>query len=109
MGSLPGARILILISPGFMTLTTEGLAMTSRIVDAAAQSNVTISGLDARGLYTTMGKGSESGGGSAIAARSGVLVQSESMAADEAVMADLADATGGDRHRELRLIQEAES
>jgi VWFA-related protein len=96
MGSLPGARILILISPGFMTLTSEGLAMTSRIIDAAAQSNVTISGLDARGLYTTMGEGSEPGGGSAIAARSAGMFQSESKAADEAVMADLADATGGD-------------
>jgi len=53
MASLPGQRILILVSPGFLSVTPESLAAESRVIDLAAQSSVTISALDARGVYTT--------------------------------------------------------
>ena len=54
MGNLPGQRTLILISPGFIALTPAAADAKSRVIDMAAQANVTISTLDARGLYTEM-------------------------------------------------------
>lgn len=95
LGTLPGARILIIVSPGFMTLTPTGLAMKSRIIDAAARSNVTISALDARGLYTTIGDASQPGGGSTTVAQTGNVFRSASMSVNAAVMAELANGTGG--------------
>jgi len=53
MAALPGQRMLLLVSPGFLSIEPDSLAAESRIVDLAAQSNVTVSALDARGLYTT--------------------------------------------------------
>ncbi|MGH9439562.1 MAG: VWA domain-containing protein [Terriglobia bacterium] len=54
MGTLPGQRILVLISSGFIALMPGSQAAESRAIDMAARSNVTISALDARGLYTEM-------------------------------------------------------
>ena len=97
MGTLPGQRTLILISPGFLTLTPEAMTEKTRILDLAAQDNVTISTLDARGLYTTELGAGERGAGSAMAMQTGYESQSHraSMALDEDVMAELADGSGG--------------
>ena len=95
MSTLPGQRTLILVSPGFLTLTSEAMTEKTRILDLAAKNNVTISALDARGLYTTeLGAG---GAGSAIAMQTGYESQSHraSMALNEDVMAELADGSGG--------------
>jgi VWFA-related protein len=54
MGRLPGQRILILISSGFIALMPASQEAESRAIDTANQSNVTVSALDARGLYTDM-------------------------------------------------------
>jgi VWFA-related protein len=97
MGTLPGQRTLILVSPGFLTLTPEAMTEKARILDLAAQENVTISALDARGLYTTeLGAGAR-GAGSAMAMQTGYEAQSlrASMALNEDVMAELADGSGG--------------
>lgn len=89
---LPGERKMILISSGFLTVDPEALAEESRILDFAAQSNVTISALDARGLYTA-----ELG---AAWSRGSVQRQSEylrrSMTLSEDTMAELAGGTGGE-------------
>ena len=53
MATLPGQRTLILISPGFEIRDPEVSAAQSQMINLAAQSNVTISTLSARGLYTT--------------------------------------------------------
>ena len=53
MGQLPGRRTLILVSPGFLNIERDALARESGIIDMAIKSDVTISALDARGLYTT--------------------------------------------------------
>jgi len=97
MGALPGQRTLILISPGFLTLTPEAMAGKSKILDFAAQSNVTVSALDARGLYTTEIDASERGGSSARDLMTGQHAQyhSDTMTLNEDVMAELADGTGG--------------
>jgi VWFA-related protein len=69
----------------------------SRVLDIAAQSNVTISALDARGLYTTAVDATEQGGRTGFALQTGSESQyhSESMSLTEDVMAELADGTGG--------------
>jgi VWFA-related protein len=96
MGSMPGQRLLVLVSPGFLTLTPEAMAMKSQILDMAAQANVTVSVLDARGLYTTMLDAStESTRLSARATRAKAEYHSESMLLSEDIMAELADGTGG--------------
>ncbi len=94
MGKLPGQHTLILISPGFLSLTPEALADKSEIADIAAQANVTISSLDARGLYTSDFDASEPGGPPRVV-QSKSKFHRESMSADEDVMAELAEGTGG--------------
>jgi VWFA-related protein len=97
MGSLAGQRSLILISPGFLTLTPGAMAEKSHILDLAAQANITISALDARGLYTTEIDASERGGSSAQDLMTGQHAQyhSDTMTLDGEVMAELVDGTGG--------------
>ena len=97
MGTLRGQRSLILISPGFLTLTPEAMAEKSHILDLAARANITISALDARGLYTTEIDASERGGSSAQDLMTGQHAQyhSDTMTLNEEVMSELADGTGG--------------
>jgi len=91
MGRLPGQRTLILVSPGFLTITPEAVVEKSRLLDIAAQSNVIISALDARGLYTTELDASVQGGSSS----STLKYHGDMMNLDEDVMAELANGTGG--------------
>jgi VWFA-related protein len=97
MSSLPGQRTLILVSPGFLTVTPEAMSAKSEIIDFAAQSNVTINALDAKALYTAEIDASERGAGSAYALVTGNESQArrESLSLSENVMAEFADGTGG--------------
>lgn len=97
MASLPGQRNLILMSPGFLTVVPEAMTDKSQILDLAAQSNVTISALDARGLYTTELDASEQGAHTTRALMTGDQGRrhSDSMSLNEDVMAEFADGTGG--------------
>jgi VWFA-related protein len=95
MSSLPGQRTLILISPGFLTANALAIAQASEILDFAARSNVTVSALDARGLYTGMGDAGDDRTNSARSEQNKTKYHSESMLLNEAVMAELADGTGG--------------
>ena len=54
MSAMPGQRVLVLVSPGFLTISMDAMTEKSHILDLAARSQVTISAMDARGLYTTM-------------------------------------------------------
>jgi VWFA-related protein len=70
--------------------------MKSQILDLAARSNVTVSVLDARGLYTTMLDAStETARLSTRATRAKAEYHSDSMLLSEEIMAELADGTGG--------------
>ena len=95
MAALPGQRTLVLVSPGFLSIEPDALSVESQIIDFAAQSNVTVSALDARGLYTTSMTASDDLHANSL----GVVRRSEfrasSMKAAENVMAELADGTGG--------------
>jgi VWFA-related protein len=94
MAKLPGERSLILISPGFLPVEEEARAEESQVMDLAAQSDVTISALDARGLYTASVTASEDTRG-----RDPGLVADylrTSMKQEEDAMGELADGTGGE-------------
>jgi VWFA-related protein len=97
MSTLPGQRTLILVSPGFLTITGEAMNAKSQIIDFAAQCNVTINALDAKALYTTEIDASERGAGTAYALATGNESESrrESLSLSENVMAEFADGTGG--------------
>ena len=95
MKPLPGQRTLILVSPGFLTLTTQALSEESQIMDYAAEANVTISALDARGLYISEVDASERGGSSEFSTRLKAEYRRNSMSLNENIMAELAAGTGG--------------
>jgi len=97
MGVLPGQRTLILMSPGFLTRTAEAMTDKSGILDLAAQSSVTISALDVRGLYTTELDASQRGtsSGRSMMTGSEARYHRESLSLNEDVMAELAEGTGG--------------
>ena len=97
MGPLPGQRTMILISPGFFTVTPSALAEKSAVLDTAARANVTINAMDARGLYTTEIDASERGGSSSQDLMTGqhANYHADAMNFNEDVMAELADGTGG--------------
>jgi VWFA-related protein len=90
MAKLPGQRTLILVSPGFVSITPEALGWESQIMDLAVQSNVTINALDARGLYTGVTDIRERGGGQIIDS-----TRLAAMKRAEDVMSEIADGTGG--------------
>jgi VWFA-related protein len=94
---LPGQRTLVLVSPGFLSLTPESMAVESQLLNLAASAAVTISTLDARGLYGTMIGASQSGGESIQAAVTGQNLQTrdDSMRQNKQVMAQIADGAGG--------------
>ncbi|MGO9336481.1 MAG: VWA domain-containing protein [Terracidiphilus sp.] len=98
IGTLPGQRMVIFVSPGFVALEQESIDFESRVMDLATQSNVTVSVLDARGLYV--------GDLSADATQAGPMMtgstvqqQSDyhrsSMLIADSTMAALAAGTGG--------------
>jgi VWFA-related protein len=97
LGTLPGERTILLVSPGFLTMAPEAMAEKSQVLDAAAESNVTISALDARGLYTTTLDASERGANTALDLENAGIAQnhSKTMTLGEDVLSELADGTGG--------------
>jgi VWFA-related protein len=50
LASMPGQRVLVLVSPGFISSTLQLEA--SDLVDRATRANIVINTIDARGLYT---------------------------------------------------------
>jgi VWFA-related protein len=101
MAALPGQRLLILVSPGFLPVEQDSLSAESQVIDLANRSNVTISALDARGLYTTELDASQhspslmnlNGAGGSVQLQSDY--RRSSMLLAEGAMESLADGTGG--------------
>jgi VWFA-related protein len=93
MSNLPGERTLILVSSGFMPIDEQARMEESRVLDLAAQSNVVISALDARGLYTASVTASDDtrGRGPGLIAE----YRRNSMQLEEEALGELADGTGG--------------
>ena len=98
LATTPGERNLLLASAGF--LTTEGNATQERIIDVAVRSHITISALDARGLYGAdlIGDATERGSNPALAQQK-VKQKAEFDVAVEGVLAELSAETGGTFYR----------
>ena len=107
MAALPGERTLILVSPGFLTITAEALEEKSQIMDLAAQSSVIVSALDARELYSVQIDASERGDATAMDLVTGSPSQDrrDQMSLNRYVMAELAAATGGTYFRDSNDLQ----
>lgn len=96
MAAMPGQRVVVIVSPGFLTLNSESMEEKTEILDRAAHENVVISSLDARGLYTDPTFDASKQGSHTVQAsivKSQYDRQSASEQAD--VLAELADGTGG--------------
>lgn len=97
MARLPGQRTLVLVSPGFLTASDEGLALQSQVMDMAAASQVVISTLDAEGLSPGSMSASRDTSGSVFSNITGQPLQNHHDTGKEGkmVMSELADGTGG--------------
>lgn len=95
VSAVPGQRCVVLVSPGFITPQQE--YDIDNLIDRAMHANITISALDARGLYVVMPGGDINERISRNTQVAGIegLYQLSSASADADVMAELADATGG--------------
>ncbi len=97
MSKLPGERVLIFVSSGFLSLSPETMKLKSEIMDLAARSDVIVNAMDARGLYVGNLDASQGGSTSTIGLVTGQLGQNRlaSMQAGENAMSELAVGTGG--------------
>jgi VWFA-related protein len=96
MSKLPGQRILILLSPGFLTLAPDAMAFKSQILNQAAGASVVINALDVRGLYVGNLDASQ-GQSTTISQIAGDTASDHQagMLASENAMAELTNGTGG--------------
>lgn len=98
ISALPGQRSIVLVSPGFLTLTRE--ARVSQIVDRALRSSVVVNTLDAKGLYAPIPYGDASKRPVIIPDRPDLMGRKSQMIQDsteraEDVLGELAADTGG--------------
>jgi VWFA-related protein len=94
LGSMPGQRIMVFVSPGFITSTLH--LEFSDLVDRATKANIVVNTIDARGLYTPdMGDIADPTTASYRTAglRGGYALATQ--LAQEDVLQELADGTGG--------------
>ena len=93
MSAMPGQRTIVLISPGFYRMTDQRQDETE-VIDRAIKANVTISALDARGLYTDTPDITQRTV-SIASLQAKQQYARESMRADSDILAEIADGTGG--------------
>ena len=95
MSIAPGQRVVVLVSPGFITPRLE--AEVSELIDDALRTNTTISTLDARGLYIPAAIG-DLGRANVPNLRTSpqeALYENAAASANDTVLAMLAQSTGG--------------
>jgi VWFA-related protein len=91
---MPGQRSVILVSPGFIVPELQYEYID--IIDRAVRSQVVISTLDARGLYTIVSYGDVSTHAHNSFLTDGkILIQTAAASSDADLLAALADGTGG--------------
>ncbi len=95
MSAMPGQRLMVLASPGFLAQSSEAISDKADILDLAARSNVMISSLNARGLFTTEMDASQQGASNQQAQQLISQYYRDSAVATEDVLAELAEGTGG--------------
>jgi VWFA-related protein len=91
----PGQRVMVFISPGFLTTTLQ--IEFSDLVDRATKANIVVNTIDARGLYTPDNAGdiSDPPQDSPRVAGYKATYRVEAQVAQEDVLAQFADGTGG--------------
>ena len=107
LASMPGQRVLVLVSPGFIPSTLQ--SDVSEMVDRATRANIVINTIDARGLYTP-----DVSGDIANPPRDSVRTAGykssyrvAAQLAQEDVLAQLADGTGGKFFHNRNDVDEA--
>jgi VWFA-related protein len=96
LAGMPGQRVMVLVSPGFIITPMLSLDSSS-LIDRANRANIVINTIDARGLYTPdlMGDIADPPRSSTktVGIKSSYRVQAQSAQTD--ILAQLADSTGG--------------
>ena len=95
LSSMPGQRVLVFVSPGFIQTTIQSEA--SELVDRATRANIVINTIDARGLYApdVMGDIASPSQDTFRTAGYKASYRVAAQSAQDDVMAQLADGTGG--------------
>src|SRR5260370_27043188 len=95
LANMAGQRVLVLVSPGFITSTLQSEA--SEMVDRATRANIVINTIDARGLYApdVMGDIADPPKDTFRTAGYKVSYRVAAQSAQEEGLAQLADGTGG--------------
>jgi VWFA-related protein len=95
MSAMPGQRIMVLVSPGF--ILANSYLDESGIIDRANRANVVINTLDARGLYTpdVMGDISRPSSDTIRTGGNKTLLRVDSQFENQFVLSDFAYGTGG--------------
>ena len=94
LGSMPGQRIMVFVSPGFIPSTLQ--LEFSEVVDRATKANIVINTIDARGLYTPdIGDITNPNVDPPKIAGYKSTYRVAAQSAQEDVLAQLADGTGG--------------
>ncbi len=95
LSSMPGQRIMIFVSPGFILSTLA--PGSSDLIDRATRANIVVNTLDARGLYTPdlMGDIADPPHDSIKAAGFKASYRVRTQGAQSEILAELADGTGG--------------
>ena len=95
---MPGSRSIVLASPGFLMLS-DNHSEEMELMDRAIHSNIVISTLDARGLYTPFGGDAAGNRDTGLTGRTPSALKARYLRAEaeanKDVMAELADGTGG--------------
>jgi VWFA-related protein len=95
MSRLPGSRTIVLASPGFY-LTIDHRQLETDLMDKAIHANVTISTLDARGVYVIIPGGDASTPNGPGTGNNQIAQMANDVAlANQDVLQELASATGG--------------
>src|SRR6266567_3537326 len=95
LANMPGQRVLVLVSPGFIPSTLQSEA--SEMVDRATRANIVINTIDARGLYApdVMGDIADPPHDGLRTAGFKTSYRVAAQTAQEDVLAQLVDGTGG--------------
>lgn len=96
LAGMPGQRVVVFVSPGFIITSMLSL-QSSSLVDRANRSNIVINTIDARGLYTPdlMGDIADPPHNSPGTAGIASSYRVQAQAAQSDILAQFADGTGG--------------